>query len=229
MSNKTPRPQKGFTLVEILISLSVFVLVLLAIYQLFDSSRATYSSGQTRVDVQQNARVALDEMVRELRMAGYFPENYDNSIGPPPTGNDLVNPQPIQVATNAGLAVYGDPDATGASGYFLYCLDGSTVRRRRSTVSGTSAFSCSGGDILAENITGLQFAYLDGNNTPIPNPPTAPYRLDSQVLGAVPDFTTTTQRRAVRTVVITLTAREDVPGQSPQIYTVSSSVRLRNL
>ncbi len=225
MSHKTPRAQAGFTLVEILISLSVFLLVLLAVYQLFDSGRATYSSGQTRVDVQQNARAAVDEMVRELRMAGYFPENFAS----PPASPLLTNP--IQVATNTGLAIYGDPDGSGSSRFFLYCLNGTTLRRRRTNTVSASAYTCpsDSSDILAENITGFQLAYLDGNNTPIPNPPTAPYQLDSQVLGAIPTFGTTTQRVAVRTVVIALTVREDVPGQSPQIYTVTSSVRLRNL
>ncbi len=226
MSHENPRPQDGFTLVEILISLSVFLLVLLAVYELFDSSRATYSSGQTRVDVQQNARAAVDEMVRELRMAGYFPENFAS----PPANPLLTNP--IQVATNTGLAIYGEADGDGSSRYFLYCLNGTTLRRRRSNTATASAYTCPSGsaDILAENITGFQFTYLDASNTPIPNPPTPPYQLDSQVLGAIPTFgPPPTQRGAVRTVVITLTVREDVPGQSPQIYTVTSSVKLRNL
>ena len=36
------------------------------------------------------------------------------------------------------------------------------------------------------------------------------------------------QRAAVRRVVITLTARESVPNQPPQTYTLTSDVRLRN-
>jgi len=46
----------------------------------------------------------------------------------------------------------------------------------------------------------------------------------------VPLFASTAQRGAVRRVVITLTATENVPGQQqPQTYTLTSNVRLRNL
>jgi type IV pilus assembly protein PilW len=223
MLRRTDRSQEGFTLIEILISVSIFALVIIGIYNLFDTSRATYVSGQRKVDVQQNARVALDEIVREIRMTGYFPENFTT----PPASPLLANP--IQVATNAALAIYGDVDGGGASNVFLFCLDGSLVRRQRAAAGGASAYTCTAGQVMAENVTSLSFTYLAADNTPIPNPPTAPYQLDSQALGAAPSFATIAQRGAVRTVVITLTAREDVPGQQPQTYTLTSSVRLRNL
>lgn len=223
MLRRTDRSQEGFTLIEILISVSIFALVIIGIYNLFDTSRATYVSGQRKVDVQQNARVALDEIVREIRMTGYFPENFTT----PPASPLLANP--IQVATNAAVAVYGDLDGSGASNVFLFCLDGSLVRRQRAAAGGVSAYTCTAGQVMAENVTSLSFTYLAADNTPIPNPPTAPFQLDSQALGAAPSFATIAQRGAVRTVLITLTAREDVPGQQPQTYTLTSSVRLRNL
>jgi prepilin-type N-terminal cleavage/methylation domain-containing protein len=222
MPQGTGRSRKGFTLIEILISVSIFALVLIGIYNLFDTGRATYVSGQGKVDVQQNARAALDEIVREIRMTGYFPENFTT----PPASPLLANP--IQVATNAGLAVYGDADGSGTSHVFLFCLDGTLVRRQIATQGVANSYVCSRGDILAENVTSLSFSYLGATNTSIPNPPTAPYQLDSQVLGAAPSFATTTQRRAVRTVLVTLTATEVVPGQQPQTYTLTSSVRIRN-
>ncbi len=225
MPRRTDRSREGFTLIEILISVSIFALVLIGIYNLFDTGRATYVSGQRKVDVQQNARAALDEIVREIRMTGYFPENF------PPTAPLLVNP--IQVATNAALAVYGDLDGSGASQVFLFCLDGSLLRRRVAAQGGVSAYTCPSGQnlpdtVLAEYVTSLSFTYLAAGNTPIPNPLTASYQLDSQALGAVPSFATTTQRGAVSTVLITLTATEVVPGQQPQTYTLTSSVRIRN-
>jgi prepilin-type N-terminal cleavage/methylation domain-containing protein len=223
MPQGTSRSRKGFTLIEILISVSIFALILIGIYNLFDTSRATYVSGQRRVDVQQNARAALDEIVREIRMTGYFPENFTT----PPASPLLANP--IQVATNAALAVYGDLDGSGASNVFLFCLDGSLVRRQKAAAGGVTAYTCASGQVMAEYVTSLSFTYLGANNTPLPNPPTAPYQLDAQGLGAVPSFATTTQRAAVRTVLITLTTTEVVPGQQPQTYTLTSSVRLRNL
>jgi len=222
----------GFTLIELLVAMSIFLLVLLGIYELFDTNRQNYVSGTRKVDVQQNARVALDEIAREIRMAGYFPENFDANAG-----NDLANPRPIQVAQNNGLAIFGDADGSGASSIFLYCLSGTSVMRQETTLTGgavtgpAAAYTCSNGVTLAANIASLQFTYYDGNNNPIPNPPTAPYTLDNEGMGHVPPFASTAQRGAARVVVITLTATESVPGpgQQPQSFTLTSSIRLRNL
>jgi hypothetical protein len=90
------------------------------------------------------------------------------------------------------------------------------------------SYTCSSGDVLAESVTNLAFAYYDANNNPVPDPPAGPYQLDAQGAGAAPTFANTTQRSAVRRVVITLTARESVPNQPPQTYTLTSDVRLRN-
>ena len=211
------------TLIELIIGTAIFLVVLLAAYQVFDASHATYSSGQRKVDVQQNARAAMDELMRQIRVAGYFPENF--TIPPPAT--PLVNP--IQVAANNALAIYGDVDGSGASNVFLYCLDGTLLRRTRAAQGAAAAYTCASGDIVADNITSLSFTYFDANNNPVPNPPAAPYRLDGEGVGAAPAFASTAERGAVRSVLITLTAQEDVPFQQAQTYTLTSSVRLRNL
>ena len=75
----------------------------------------------------------------------------------------------------------------------------------------------------------LRFTYYDADNNPIPSPPTAPYRLDSQDTGAVPDLGDTTQRNSVRRVAVTLTAREDLPTDDAQLYTLTADVWMRNV
>ena len=227
--------QKGFSLVELVIGLAIFLLVLIAIYGLFDTGSATYRGGQRKAEVQQNGRVALEEIVRQLRMAGYFPENFTTPAASPALTNQ------IQAGASNALAIYGDIDGDGTSNIIMYCLDTTVsppVLRTGSAAAdpvnsrgaAASAYACNNNvPVLAENITSLTFQYYDANNTLLPAP------LDAQGLAlppsapAIPDFTTTTSRRAVRTVVITLTARENIPHQQPQIYTLTSSVRLRNL
>ncbi len=236
----------GFTLVELLIAMSVFLIILLGIYELFDTNRANYVSGTRKVDVQQNARVALDTIAREIRMTGYFPENYPSPPASPPA-TLLTNA--IQVGTNAALAIYGNVDGSvdgtgnGVSNIFLYCLDTTAtppvVRRGKAAANPTtstglavSAYTCGSGDVLAENIASLKFTYYDANNTLIPVPTANPQGLDGQVLGNIPAFNPATDvRPTVRTIVITLVATESVPGpgQQPQSFTLTSSIRLRNL
>lgn len=248
MIKRAASRQQGFSLFELIISLTIFLLILLAVYHLFDTGTATYRSGQGKADVQQNARAALDEMVRQLRMAGYFPENFDTDLT-----NNLVTPRAIHVAMSTGLAVYGDLDGSNASKIFLYCvqMDKPTRKvfiRRRTGQAGVDASypsTCTSGDILAEladltyqrdsdtiidNTAWLTITYYDANNALIQVPAVAPKGLDGEVfLGAVPSFASTTNRGNVRTVVISLVLREDMAHQNPQIYSLTSSIRLRNI
>ena len=217
------RRQDGFTMVELLVALSIFMLIVVGILQIFEPSNAANLSSQRKLSVQQNGRVAMDVIVRQIRMAGYYPENFDaNPL------NDITTPASIQVATDTAVSVAGDLDGSGASNAFLFCLDASGLRRVKGAIGAGASYTCAGGDILAESVTSLSFAYYDGANAPVPNPPAAPYALDAQAVGAAPSFANAAERLAVRRVVITLTARESVPNQPTQTYTLTSGVRLRN-
>jgi prepilin-type N-terminal cleavage/methylation domain-containing protein len=65
------KDRRGFSLLEAMITLSVFLIVLLGIYQLYETNRTTFGRGEVRTDIQQNARMALSVIERDLRMAGY--------------------------------------------------------------------------------------------------------------------------------------------------------------
>jgi hypothetical protein len=171
-------------------------------------------------------------------MAGYFPENFDT----PGTGNDITaaNRNAIQVGTATALAIYGaangcldanndgicdDPQPPARSQVFLFCLTGNTLLSKAGPLGAASSYDCSDPgqmQVVADNITSLTFAYFDQDHVQLAAP------LDGQGLG-IPGFGVTTARAAVRTVVITMTAQETVPGQAPQTYTLTTNVRLRNL
>jgi type II secretory pathway component PulJ len=222
--------EQGHSLLEAVVSLSIFLLVLFAVYVVFESNQAIYAKGEGRVDVQQGARASMEQFAALLRNAGYFPENFTTPAPPVPLTN------PIHLATDNALAVYGDADGSGTSNIFLFCWNNDParnvdlVRWKRSAGGVPGAYTCDQGMTLAQaRSIGLRFAYFDANNNPIPNPSIRPYQLDGQWMGAVPSFADTTQRGAVRRVVITLTVTEDVPGQQQQMYILTSNVRLRNL
>ncbi len=77
MGNKILRlyrsDSKGFTLVEVLIAITITGVVLGAIYNVFASANQTYFTQDSVADTQQRARIGLDFMVRDIRMAGLDP------------------------------------------------------------------------------------------------------------------------------------------------------------
>jgi prepilin-type N-terminal cleavage/methylation domain-containing protein len=77
----------GFTLPELMISIVVGTLVIIAAYGLLDASRSGALKVTDRVDATQRGRLAMDEIVRELRSqvcldpaAGAIADGRDNSV-----------------------------------------------------------------------------------------------------------------------------------------------------
>ena len=64
---------QGFTLVEMMIAVTIFGIVMAGIYQTYDSQQKTYIMQEQVIDMQQNNRTAIYFLGQELRMAGYDP------------------------------------------------------------------------------------------------------------------------------------------------------------
>ena len=58
--------KKGFTLIELMISLGFFTLLIIAIYAVLTMGDSTMKTGLTSIEVSQNARVGTGYMVKEL-------------------------------------------------------------------------------------------------------------------------------------------------------------------
>ena len=66
--------QKGLTLVELMIAMAIGVLLLLGVSLLFTQNRQSYRQNEEIARIQENARFAIDELGRDLAMAGFFAE-----------------------------------------------------------------------------------------------------------------------------------------------------------
>lgn len=61
--------ERGFTLTELMVACAVIGVVMAGVFALQQQGQFAYLWGAARVEVQQNARLALDLMTRELRSA----------------------------------------------------------------------------------------------------------------------------------------------------------------
>jgi prepilin-type N-terminal cleavage/methylation domain-containing protein len=64
------RPSRGFTLIELLVALTLSAFLLAAVYKIFNTSQNSQSLGLDLAGAQQNARIALATLEKDLRLAG---------------------------------------------------------------------------------------------------------------------------------------------------------------
>jgi prepilin-type N-terminal cleavage/methylation domain-containing protein len=89
---------KGFTLVELLISVTISVVAMAMIYAGYKSQQEAHTNERLVVDMQQNARSTLAFMRREIRMAGHNPWAWDG-IDNPPTNGSIDQADPLESGT----------------------------------------------------------------------------------------------------------------------------------
>lgn len=82
-----PASQRGFTLIELMVVLVIFLVVVGAIFGLLNAAQHRYRAEQQFLESFQNARVGMDQLVREIRSAGLpSPYTFPGPLGfVPPT------------------------------------------------------------------------------------------------------------------------------------------------
>jgi type IV pilus assembly protein PilW len=136
-----PRPQRGFTIVEIMVALVISLILLAGVSQIFLANRETYRMQAGLARVQENARFTIDQLRNEISMAG-FPEIIGGPLALAGT-----NGTSISVRTQAADCL---GDATGGA-----------VVVNTYTLAGTSLTCSNDGvsQILVDGIQALNFSY----------------------------------------------------------------------
>ncbi len=148
--------QRGFTLLEMLISSAIFAVVLFAIYTMHITNQDTSTRGVNKIEVQQNARVAKERMAREIRMAGYDPSSAILS---------QASQTALQVASGNFITLIADVTGDGVSDRVTYRLQGNQlIRETASWVGATWTPNPPATSELADDVIALSFSYYDGNN-----------------------------------------------------------------
>lgn len=148
--------KRGFTLIELLIGIALSGIVISAIYSLYISQSKSYTIQGQIAEMQQNARVAMDMMVRDIRMAGYDPTEA--------AGAGIVAASSNSIQFTADLNDDGDTsDSNENITYSLYDSGGDGDQDLGRNTGG-------GNQPVAENIEDLGFVYTlaDGSTTSNP-------------------------------------------------------------
>jgi type IV pilus assembly protein PilW len=91
MMPKLLRTRRGFTLIELLIVLVIFGLAMTAIYGVHQSTQRSTYTQENVVELQQNLRIGLESISRDLRWAGFMIPNTQDAIGVANTNDITIN------------------------------------------------------------------------------------------------------------------------------------------
>lgn len=105
--------EKGLTLVELLIAMAISGIVVAAIYTAFVTQQKSYTIQDQVAETQQNARVALDLITREVRMAGYGQPSWSLNADIDGDGDNEAVTEPITIVDGGG-----NPDRITVIGCF---------------------------------------------------------------------------------------------------------------
>jgi hypothetical protein len=213
------------TLIETLIGALIFSAVIGSVYMLYTTMQNTMHRGELQSNLQQNGRVALAQMVREIRMAGYDPSGVIPLV-------TLAPKAPIRAAMSGCFSFVADVFGAGTARQITYYLSGTTLYRKFDTWDGASAFNNLSAQPLAGSMATLTFTYYDGNNQVLtPAAWTSTQRCPPVASASAQSIVQLTfdQMRLIRRVAISRKAQGSRPGVFSEFFTLTSDVRLRNL
>ena len=179
MRERFLKDEGGFTLPEMLVTTMIMIVVLFALYSIFDMSLRVYSFGNNKVEAMESARVGMEKMEREIR--GAYKYNNDSlqthlffttaspttPLAVPPTtvaqltfGNELgAGDGVITCGSPCEYITYKLTDSAGNNGCTTAAAAPCTLRRVN------TSNSAGPGEPMVENVAanGLSFTFLKSN------------------------------------------------------------------
>ena len=114
INRKVKTSAAGFTLIEMMISMALLGTIMIGVYNLYLSQQSQNLIQEDVVELQQNLRVAMDTITRDMRMAGFLIGDSDPVQN---AGNN--DPDSITLSTASASGVYArivEADYTGPAG-----------------------------------------------------------------------------------------------------------------
>jgi len=108
--------KNGFSLIEVVIAISISVILFIIITTAYNISQTTYNKTDTKAEITQNGRVILDRLIRELRQT-------QNIVTTLPENNDDPETLPSEI-------MFQDGHDTTIVRYIRYYLDNGNINRQ---------------------------------------------------------------------------------------------------
>ena len=141
---------RGYSVIELVVSLAVMLVMMIGIIGLFTTLNRTYTTQNVAAAVQQVVRTGIDIMTRNIRMAGFNPVNI-NSIGIVEASSNKIR---FRLDSDGNGEIEAGADRKEDIAYF--------INRNRQLIqqfNGSSATNRS----LVDNVSDLKFKYLDAD------------------------------------------------------------------
>ncbi len=229
----SPLPDKGFTLVELMIAMVILGLVLTGVVKMFTSTGRLHTSQGMMVSLTQDMRAVRTLMAQEIREAGcnptqqnkirigfqtssddryntdadsiHFTRDIDNG-----DGDDNLEPDGYPDDANENIRYYRTNDnCTGTVGTVLVAGNNTPGCLRRAT--GTTG---GGGQSVMADVTNLQFIYYDSNDNVLPPA----------------GLSTNAGLDKIRTVEVILAGQVENPGRTiEKTQTQQFRIKIRNM
>lgn len=233
-SGNAPFAQRGISLIEIMIALTLSLFLLLGLFAIFDSTRQIYAMQNGLGQLQERQRTAIALLSGIIRSAGYFPgTNLQLKVAEP----ELIRRQVFPAGSNS-------PYAAGASVSGTEVISGKgTVRVRFQAAGGSNVPNCLGDtntsatDVIYDNVFSInasnQLTCAIGINDSAPGTATAlvdgisgmniVYGLDPKNTGSSSKYvpasviTDWSKVRSVKIVLTFINPGKGTPGQPESV------------
>ena len=145
--------QCGATMIELLVAIIIGVITLTLITRYFNSQNRTYHSQITSAEMRQNVRAGMDQLTREVRAAGYDPDE----IG----FHGLVfNKDTLKILADHNED--GDLLDEDEQLQYYYAPSDRYIMRKEGPFVGTTKFKATSNEPVVEEVESFEFVFLTG-------------------------------------------------------------------
>jgi prepilin-type N-terminal cleavage/methylation domain-containing protein len=197
------KDHRGFSLIELCVTLVIMSVISLAIYSVFAVSSRTYNTQGVTANVQQSVRAAMEVMLQDIRAAGLDPIASGNF------GIEWAEATKLRFTSDsidAGLGDFNGALEDTNSERITYVLQGSQLDQILYETTGSEEIQP-----LISDVQTLTFTYFDADGNDLGSP--------------VPAL----QLADIRTINVSMTVEEPAGIDAPVSRTLTKQVKCRNM